>query len=554
MLNKLLSLNLYICKTRSGAQCAPLNKIIQEIISYKGRMKKVKRLEKNERDKVGLKKSERGVSLIALVITIIVVLILAAIAFNNSTSTIGKANYSKFVSNISEVQDAIIQKALSVKGDMVAKGRQITDEQAYNYAARGGKTDDDVLTRDRIPDYTVISKTADIGIKLPAMRVETKTKSNVEVTYAITRAGTVFVWPPYQYEEKYIINATSEVSESLVDATGYLDITVANVPLTISTNAKGELEGLELLADGLTRKEFETILEKIDIGNYVNYNLTTKKKVATLSNKTGAASQLLETEITAKWRIIGIDQDTGKILITTEGPVNDQQVTLRGAAGYLNGAEELNRLCERLYSNTEKGLTARSMTIEDLDKATGNSAPANNTRYAWYTADATETTDVTVNGKVYTGRKHQAALAGGVTKPRFYDWDDASGVTHKATNENDYNDNISATTPVLTSRTFYGYNPGTGNAVINDILGGDETHRGWLASSCVSMYSENEYVNFAMRTAYSGNVYGHYLCNSTGGVVAPSFGLCPVVEFSAKLLDVADTSRDGSSLAPWNIK
>ena len=502
----------------------------------------------------GLMKKEEGVSLIALVITIIVVLILAAIAFNNSTSTIGKANYSKFVSNISEVQDAITQKALSVKGDMVAKGRQITDEQAYNYAARGGKTDDDVLTRDRIPDYTVISKTADIGIKLPAMRVETKTKSNVEVTYAITRAGTVFVWPPYQYEEKYIINATSEVSESLIDATGYLDITVANVPLTISTNAKGELEGLELLADGLTRKEFETILEKIDVGNYVNYNLTTKKKVATLSNKTGATSQSLETDTSAKWRIISIDQDTGKILITTEGPVNDKQVTLRGAVGYLNGAEELNRLCERLYSNTEKGLTARSMTIDDLDKATGNSAPANNTRHAWYTADATETPDVTVNGKVYTGRKHQVALAGGVTTPRFLDWDDASGVTHKATNENDYNENISATTPVLTSRTYYGYNPGTGNAVINDILGGDVTHRGWLASSYVNIYSEYEYVAFGLRAAYSGNMNGDRLYYSSGDVGAPSFGLRPVVEFSAKLLDIADTSKDGSSSAPWNIK
>ena len=195
------------------------------------------------------------------------------------------------------------------------------------------------------------------------------------------------------------------------------------------------------------------------------------------------------------------------------------------------------------------------MTIEDLDKATGNSAPANNTRYAWYTADATETTDVTVNGKVYTGRKHQAALAGGVTKPRFYDWDDASGVTHKATNENDYNDNISATTPVLTSRTYYGYNPGTGNAVINDILGGDETHRGWLASSYVNLDSEHEYVYFGMRTAYSGDVYGYYLYNSAGDVYAPSFGLRPVVSLSSKLLDIADTSKDGQTFeSAWEIK
>ena len=176
---------------------------------------------------LSIRRREEGVSLIALVITIIVVLILAAIAFNSSTSTIGKADYSKFVTNITEVQEAIAQKAASVKGESVTSGMQMTDEQAYNYVARGGKTEDDILPKGRIPDYTIIEKTADIGIKLPVMRVGTKTKSKVEVTYAITKAGKVFIWPPYQYEEKYLIDETSEVSESLLDATGYVDITVA---------------------------------------------------------------------------------------------------------------------------------------------------------------------------------------------------------------------------------------------------------------------------------------------------------------------------------------
>ena len=501
---------------------------------------------------VRIKRREEGVSLIALVITIIVVLILAAIAFNSSTSTIGKADYSKFVTNITEVQDAITQKALSLKGDMVAHGRQLTDEQAYNYVARGGKTDADVLTRDRIPDYTVIEKTADIGIKLPVMKVETKSKSNVEVTYAITKAGKVFVWPPYKYEEKYLIDVTSEVSESLLDATGYLDITVASVPLTILADANGELEGIELLEDGLTKKEFEEILTKVEVGNYVNYKLTTEKKVSTLSNKTGSASETLTTDRSAKWRIIDIDEDTGKVLITTEGPVNS--VTLRGVTGYLYGAEELNRLCDRLYS--ANGFTARSMTIEDLDKATGNSAPANNIRYAWYTSDATDADlkDVTAGGKVYTARRHQAGLAG-ITRPRFYEWDDENGVTHTAKDENDYNDNISATTPILVSRTYYWYNPGAGNAVINEILGGDETHRGWLASSYVALYSVNECAYFDMRTAYSGSADGYGLCNSAGVVAAPSFGLRPVVSLSSKLLDIADNSKDGQSFGTaWEIK
>ena len=81
-----------------------------------------------------LRNNERGISLIMLVITIII--ILAAITFNSSTSTIGKANCSRFVSNISEVEETINEKMIEVKGAMFAKGFQITDEKVFNYVDR----------------------------------------------------------------------------------------------------------------------------------------------------------------------------------------------------------------------------------------------------------------------------------------------------------------------------------------------------------------------------------------------------------------------------------
>ena len=502
---------------------------------------------------VGLRKNEKGVSLIALVITIIVVIILAAIAFNSSTSTIGRANYSKFVTNISEVQSAIRQKMVTVKGMMNANGTQVTDGQVYNYIAKGGTSENDILVESKVPDYTVIKKTADIGIKLPSMKVNTPTKTGAEVKYGVTDDGIVFIWPPFPHEEKYYINENETVDASVISDSGDIEIKVAEKTIKIEENENGELETKEIIYEGLTRKEFNEIKEKVKAGGYVNYTPTAVTGIAPDPTKTGYSQDApLSTDTSAAWRILSIDDETGEVLITTKGAVNN--VTLKGATGYLYGADELHRVCERLYSNTEKGLTARSMTIEDLDKATGNSAPANNTRYAWYTAEATETPDVTVNGKVYTGRKHHAVLAGGVTKPRFYDWDDASGVTHKATNENDYNDNISATTPILISRTWYSYNPGAGNAVINDILGVDDTHRGWLASSSVNMNYESDSSGFGMCTAYSGLVNSFVLYNSAGGEGTPSCKLHPVVEFSAKLLDVSDNTRDGSSSLPYDIK
>lgn len=164
-------------------------------------------------------KNQKGVSLIALVITIIVVIILAAIAFNSSTSTIEKANYSKFVSNIGEVRDAFKKSATEFKGDQAAIGNEITDAQAYNTVADGSG---DILALKDLKQYTIIkeAKAKDsIGIELPVIKVNTPGATNVKVTYAVTTDGEIFVWPPYKYDGKYYLNDTLTVTNYDADAT-----------------------------------------------------------------------------------------------------------------------------------------------------------------------------------------------------------------------------------------------------------------------------------------------------------------------------------------------
>ena len=192
-------------------------------------------------------KNQKGVSLIALVITIIVVIILAAIAFNSSTSTIEKANYSKFVSNIGEVRDAFKRASTEFKGDQAALGNEITDAQSYDYVAKGAGTanaltgsGDEVLPLRNVPFYTVIRKESakeSIGIDLPVIKVNTPNATNVEVTFATTASGDVFVWPPYKYDGQYYVNDT--VTTAGIDAaksTGFLGIKLAD-----SVTAEGNL-------------------------------------------------------------------------------------------------------------------------------------------------------------------------------------------------------------------------------------------------------------------------------------------------------------------------
>ena len=194
---------------------------------------------KNE-DTINFTKNKDGVSLIALVITIIVVIILAAIAFNSSTTTIGKANYSKFVTNISEVQSVIRQKMITVKGTMMANGTEVTDGQIYNYIAKGGTSESDILVESKVPDYTVIEKKADIGIKLPVMKVNTPTQTGAEVKYAVTDNGVIFIWPPFPHEEKYYVNENETVDADVISSSGELEIKVADKLLKIESNENGE--------------------------------------------------------------------------------------------------------------------------------------------------------------------------------------------------------------------------------------------------------------------------------------------------------------------------
>ena len=500
-----------------------------------------------------LKNNECGISLIALVITIIVIIILAAIAFNSSTSTIGKANYSKFVSNISEVEQAINERMVEVKGAMLAKGSQITDGQAFNYVAKGGKTDDDFVVEGRTPDYTIIEKSANIGIKLPVMRVNTPSETNVDVKYAVTKNGKVFIWPPFPSENAYNIRDKEFVDSSLVSSSGDVDITVAGTTFKLQVNESSKLENRELLDDGLSKKEFEEITSKIKVGDYVNYVPTAVQNIETDPTKTGYTKEILSTDTTAKWRILYIDNETGKVMITTDGYVN--KVTLKGA--YFNGTSELNRLCEKLYSNTDKGITSRSMIIEDLNKACGYIPSINLTRWAWYPAETADSDlkDVVAGGHTYTAKKHTASLVGGVEYPRFYNWDDKNGVTHQSKSETDYIELKSKDEPVLITQTMYWYNPSDANATIGDILKGDNTNRGWLASSYVHLYSERALADYGLRTAYATFVVTYGSVFSTGSVFAPSCGLRPVISISANLLDISNSSTDGSSASTaWNIK
>ena len=66
------------------------------------------------------------------------------------------------------------------------------------------------------------------------------------------------------------------------------------------------------------------------------------------------------------WKVFEIDKTNKKVTLVS-GNTNGV-VGLQGAQGYNNGVKLLNDACSNLYSMPSKGITARSMNLEDVEK------------------------------------------------------------------------------------------------------------------------------------------------------------------------------------------
>lgn len=74
-------------------------------------------------------KNQKGVSLIALIITIIVIIILAAIVMQSSTGTVDEANFAGFAQEMGDYTSAVTTTAASIKADAAVEGVIINDAQ-----------------------------------------------------------------------------------------------------------------------------------------------------------------------------------------------------------------------------------------------------------------------------------------------------------------------------------------------------------------------------------------------------------------------------------------
>ena len=250
-------------------------------------------------------KTKNGITLIALIITIIVMLILVGVTVT-----------------------AAINGGLFEKAKEGAKGTEIGREKEELTSA--------IATAYNVE--TGVIKKDDLNKALNGWRVDGQ------------EGGPYTVTSPKQNTYKVAVDGTITEKKTISEGTELADI----------------------YCDDETCTE-ETHLHK---GDYVNYTPTTAQAYDPDNGEgigmyTGYTAEQSISQESLNWRVLGKD-DNGNILLISGAPT-EAGLYFYGYVGYNNYETVLNDTCDALYSNTELGAIARSITMNDINKYLGGS-------------------------------------------------------------------------------------------------------------------------------------------------------------------------------------
>ena len=257
----------------------------------------------------------------------------------------------------------------------------------------------------------------------------------------------------------------------------------------------------------------------------------------TLSSENGESFNLTE------WRVLSIER--GKIeLVPTKS--TDGTVYLGQAQGYNNGVKLLNDACNSLYANKSKGITARSLNIEDIEKYMDKTKLAEAHSYKNEVKYGEQVTNAYTNNKDYPliyAKENLSVISGGSTKTNglniseqtsFVEKTDDGATDGKITNATSiqpyqeywYKDNNYMKTAFKTAEGGENY--------YNLLIPKGSNTKYWLASRC--LYVDSNYCGFNVRNVDNGDIFVSYMYHSNDNNYSDTRALFPVVSLNASLI------------------
>lgn len=281
--------------------------------------------------------------------------------------------------------------------------------------------------------------------------------------------------------------------------------------------------------------------------SYAEANAAANKNEGRTSGYT-ADQEFSVSATTNGWRVLGMNEN-GQIELISADPIQTSSSTnyyLQGEKGYLDGPDELNAICG-IFGQGKGAEGARSLNVDDVNKLAG------------ITTDAEKKACTSDYGSKWQYRYPTTEEVSG-TRYMQYKKDTGSGYGSwtNITNSSyqkfrlpgatdffgkiSYDNIVAGYSPELTC-TYYGYAISSkvtqiakdGTSIANILSKGSTSSNisQWLASSCVNCAS-NE-VGFDVRDINVGNVHNNYLFNSYGRGYNSDRRVRPVVSLKSNV-------------------
>ena len=329
-------------------------------------------------------------------------------------------------------------------------------------------------------------------------------------------------------------------------------------PVTVDTGTTT----YEITSDGNFEEVVVADRTGISVGDYITYTSPTEN-VSLSTAETGYTS---EQTLPAKdtFRVMDIDS-RGNMTLIGAMTSSDPTIYFRGALGYNNAVYTLNKKCSDLYKDTSKGITARSIKVEDITSKFNDTGNGKITTYITnqmsslspstnVTKDTTNNTVTYSNGYTYYPDIFQYEAGGllGTTATTgvIGQSDSYSGYGGLTTNGAAVTSSTKPTS-LTVPYTYYNTTHVAGDfedsakaAAYQNMFFETGTYY-WLASRCIDCSSSFAY--FRLHFVYSSSLDAYSLYFSYGNTNTSYNRVCPVVYLPSSVQVEISPSTDTST-------
>ena len=501
-------------------------------------------------------KEMKGITLVALVITIVVLLILAGVSINTVLGDDGiikkakeAAEATKRASAEEEMNRLVLEYQLASNDETLESFLQekVTEGRIDEVTDNGDGTIT-ITKKVEGKDYT-------ITVKKPAASTPSVKVGTIRVVSDSTGAGSSLGEASTSKGKTLYIMIDSSVSGGTTTVSPEVPYAVTEngtYKFTVTGTVNGTAYTKEVSVEVNQFREFS--IDDIQIGDSVNYTYDPAGSYSLSSTYSGYSSNQTIAQTTGlTWKVLNVDKENDTVDIISTNTTSST-VYFYNILGYNNGPYLMNEICKAQYSNKTLGVEARSINLLDMEKhltptgITARNAYTNSVKYGTtktYTG-STKYPSLYANQKG-AGPNITAANANTISQPDITKgndpYEESKPIVPKGTTEPTTSSTYGTGSPLTVTQTFY-YIPinDTNCGTAYSILANGTTF--WVAARFV--FTLSDYAAFGLRIAYTGTS-GYRMFYSNGGTDGGSYALRPVVSLPSSLLTGEQTN------GAWNL-